>query len=412
MQHQPDQPDDQTTGPDDFGLRLQRLREARGLTRKTLAGLVGRSPEWLKKAERRNVIPDLSMLVRLARAMRLPSVDALVGPMEVPVDVEVKRGHPEAAGIEAAVMTWEVLAPGGEPTDADSLARRARELLYLWHQHEAPRQATAALLPRLIRDGRQAVRALEGAERRKAASALVETYALAEHWLAWITDRHVMTVIADRAMRAAEDADDPHALALASWGWGNVMRYVDADTALAVVEQAGAPLRRLMDDDVATTEQGALWGSLQLHQAVTHAQAGRAGDAERHMDAARTALRGIPRGWQHPVTVFAEYNVDIHAVSVDAELSRGGTGAIDIDPDTVPGPYRRSRLWLDAARAWHSGGDHLAAVTALDKAMQTSAENMTYSPPARALAGALVDSGKGMIVPQARRIATDLGVLA
>ncbi|MFC7331432.1 hypothetical protein [Marinactinospora rubrisoli] len=234
---------------------------------------------------------------------------------------------------------------------------------------------------------------------------------MAEHWLSWIGGRHIMTVIADRAMRAAEDADDPHMIALATWGWGNTWRYIDRDHVVSTIESAARPLRRAMDAGTADEEAAAMWGSLQLHQAVTHAQAGREADALRHLDRAAEVAPRLPAGWQHPVTVFAPYNVQIHGVSVSAELSKGSRTAVDIDPDTVPGPYRRSRLWLDAARAWWAAGDQLGAVTALDRAMTTSSESMRHTPPARTLAGELVDSGGAMIAPQARRIATDLGVL-
>ena len=73
-----------------FGQRLQGLRERRGLTRVVLAGLVGRSPSWVKKIERQNVMPSLDMLVRLARALKLQTVDELVGPMELPVGIETR----------------------------------------------------------------------------------------------------------------------------------------------------------------------------------------------------------------------------------------------------------------------------------------------------------------------------------
>lgn len=397
-----------------FGERLQRIRERRGLTREVLAGLVGRSPGWIKKAEKQNVMPNLEYLVRLAKALRLPTVDALTGPMDLPTGLDLTYGHDEAEAIMAAITSWELDDGDVEQVSGADLRHRARAAMRLWQTHPSPREATARLLPQLIRDGRGAMRTLHGQERRVAAAALVESYILAEHWLSWIAGRETMMVIADRAMHTAEEADQPEVLAEAAWGWGNTMRYVDSEASIRLVDRVSRRLRRSLDDDAGDTETAGMWGSLQLHQAITHAQSGREGDALRHLDQARDISRRLPEGWQHPITVFAPYNVDLHGVSVQAELCKGSEGsrlALKIDPETIPGPYRRSRLWLDAARAWWASGDALGAVTALQHACQTSAENMRYSPHARTLAGQLLDRGGLMVAPQARGIAADLELI-
>ncbi|PRX96824.1 helix-turn-helix domain-containing protein [Allonocardiopsis opalescens] len=398
-----------------FGERLQRIRERRGLSRVVLAGLVGRSPSWVKKAEKQNVMPDLDMLVRLSRALRLKSVEELVGPMEVPLNLVVRTDHELAEPIRRAILSWDPVAHDGPAVPGGVLRRRVREAMAVWHLNPSPRQATAPLLPSLITEARHSVRTLEGQDRRDAAAALVEAYTLAEHWLSWIGDRSLMMVLADRAMHAAEVADDPHVMAEAAWAWGNVLRYIDSNASISLVNRAAQPLRQLMDGDRATEEQAAMWGSLQLHNAITHAQSGREGEAQQHLDDAAKTARRLPAGWQHPVTVFAPFNVSIHQVSVQTELCKGDEGtrlALAIDPDTIPGPYRRSRLWLDAARASWTAGDQLGAATALDNACRVSVENMRFTPTARTLAGNLVDRGGLMIAPQARRIAHELGVIA
>jgi len=396
-----------------FGERLQRLRQQRGLTRVVLGGLVGRSGEWVKKLEKRGAMPDLSMLVRLARALRLRSVDELVGPQEVPLDIDLRTPYEAAGPVRDAIMTWDL--PTGDPTPPALLRERARDAMELWHMHPAPREATSLILPELILDARYAVSVLTGAEKRAAAATLSEVYALTEHWLSWIGDRGLMMVLADRCMAAAQEADDPHSLAVATWGYGNVHRYVDPDFTIRLVDQAAARLWPVIDDGAATREQVGAWGSLQLHNAVTHARSGREGDALRHLDAAEVVAGRIPGGWAHPVTAFAPYNVEIHGVSVAADLSKGSDGtrrALAIDPETVPGPYRRSRLWLDAARAWWAAGDAMAAVTALGHACDTSVENMRYGPLAKQLVTSLLSSGGAMVVPQAKRIAEQLDVAA
>lgn len=394
-----------------FGERLRTIRERGGLSRQVLAGLVGRSASWLKKIETgENGIPDLYMLARLARTLRLTKLDDLVGPLEIPTFLDVRPDRTDdVRAFRQALTMWPV--PASEPVSGAELRQRVRAAWTLWHANAAPRAATGRILPELILDGRIAMARLDGPERRRAAAAMVECYTLTGHWLAWIADGALLRIIADRAMQAAQDADDPHALGEAAWQFGNVMRYVDSDETISVVERAARPLRAAMDADSATDDQAALYGSLMLHQAITHAQRGRAGDAERHLDLAGPVAEELPRGFQHPMTVFAPWNVNIHHVSVLAELSSGSDGALAVDPETVPGPYRRSRLWLDSARALYTSGDQLGALRGLQRATETCAENMKHSPPARTLAGNLVDRGGPMIQAEARAVARELDVI-
>ena len=78
---------------------------------------------------------------------------------------------------------------------------------------------------------------------------------------------------ADRAMSAAQDADQPLALAGAAWTLGMVQRSAgDTDGALALATQAAALLEPALEES--GDEPRALYGALQLHAAITAAQAG------------------------------------------------------------------------------------------------------------------------------------------
>lgn len=82
-----------------IGARIQVIRERQGKTRTVVAGLVGRSPQWLKDVERgRRLPPRWDMLVRLAQVLHV-DVTALTGDA---------GGH--CTGISAAPRG----APGGD----------------------------------------------------------------------------------------------------------------------------------------------------------------------------------------------------------------------------------------------------------------------------------------------------------
>ncbi|MFI0451895.1 helix-turn-helix domain-containing protein [Actinomadura sp. 6N118] len=62
------------------GERIKILRERRGLSRPTLAGLVGMSASWLKDVERGRLLPPrLPTLVKLTEALGLGDVALLAG---------------------------------------------------------------------------------------------------------------------------------------------------------------------------------------------------------------------------------------------------------------------------------------------------------------------------------------------
>ncbi|PSK97756.1 helix-turn-helix protein [Murinocardiopsis flavida] len=70
-----------------FGQRLKLLRTRRGMTREVLGGLVGRSGSWVKAVEcGRLATPKLSLLLRLAEALRTRDLAQLTGCQSVDVD--------------------------------------------------------------------------------------------------------------------------------------------------------------------------------------------------------------------------------------------------------------------------------------------------------------------------------------
>ena len=400
------------------GERIQILRERKGLTRPVLAGLVGMSPSWLKGIERGTRLPPrLPLLVKLAEALAVGDVAVLAGTdmdlggASVPVQSFARIPHDAVPAIREAVRDPLLVVPAGDEPDVAALASRAADAWVTWHQSAEHRTDVGRVLPRLVTDARVAARTAQGQDRRAANAVLADVYALVQHEIVWASETELGVTAADRAMTAAQDADDPLALAGAAWTLGMVQRSAgDTDGALGLADSAAALLEPRLEDG--PDELRAMYGALQLHAATTAARAGREGDAWRHWDTA-DATAGRLGGYHHPWTMFGSANVKLHAVSISADLSRSGEAhghAEQIDPDEIPSRERRGRLGVEIARAYHQRRDYPATLHWLETAYATSHDSVQYSPTARQMTADTVDHGGPLISRRARSLAGSIGL--
>jgi hypothetical protein len=121
----------------------------------------------------------------------------------------------------------------------------------------------------------------------------------------------------------------------------------------------------------------------------------------------------LPGGYHHPWTMFGSANVDLHAVSISADLTKSQEArnrAEQIDPENIPSRERRGRLGVEIARSYGQRQDYPGMLHWLELAYQTSADSVRYSPSARQLATEAVDHGGPLISRQARALAGSLGL--
>ncbi|MBF6099098.1 helix-turn-helix domain-containing protein [Nocardia cyriacigeorgica] len=396
-----------------IGERIQTIRTRTGKSRAVVAGLVGRSEEWLRDVERgRQGAPGLEMLLKLGQALGVRDLTELTGDHELLVGLSRRAGHPIVPAIREAIESVD-LTPAPPTIGPGELRARVDRAWRLWHTSTTPRADAGAMLPELIREGRRALRTLDGADRRTAAAALSGAYALSEQVLAWVADAPLLWLAADRCMAAAEIADDPVTLASASWVLGNVWRSTSREEdAYRLAQEAVALLEPRLDD---SKEAKALWGACHLHGAITAARLGREGDALRGIDSAMAMARALPDGSAHPWTLFGVVNTEVTAVSVMVDMRRSG-GALEaasvVDPDAMPSIDRRARLWLELSRAYGQQKDWLGTLGALRTATAISEESMSCHPMSRNLAAELVTHGGKIVEREARSLARRLGVTA
>lgn len=401
------------------GERIQILRERKGLTRPVLAGLVGMSPSWLKGIERGTRLPPrLPLLVKLAEALAVGDVAVLAGSdmdlggASVPVGSFARIPHDAVPAIRDALRDPLLVVPASAAVpEVGALASRTADAWRVWHQSTEHRTDVGRVLPRLVTDARIAVRTAQGDDRRAASAVLSDVYALVQHEIVWASEAELTWTAADRAMSAAQDADQPLALAGAAWTLGMVQRSAgDTDGALALADGAAGLLEPRLEEG--TDELRAIYGSLQLHAATTAARAGREGDAWRHWDVADAVARRLGT-YFHPWTMFGTANVKLHAVSISADLSRSGQAqghADQIDPEEIPSRERRGRLGVEIARSYHQRRDYSATLHWLEQAYATSHDSVLYSPTARQMTADAVDHGGPLISRRARSLAGSIGL--
>ncbi|WP_246204035.1 helix-turn-helix domain-containing protein [Streptomyces tailanensis] len=397
------------------GELLRERRERRQLTRAALGGLVGRSPDWVKKVERNErPVRSLAMIVNLARVLGCQDVSELTGAdVSVPIDDGGKLSHSGVPDLRAAIHA-PLFGAAGTPEDVGELAGRVRQAWDIWHRAREQRTAVASVLPGLIKAGHATVRAAEGAEKRRASVILSEMYALAQQYAAHTVEPELYWVIVDRARMAAEQSDDPIALASAAWIVGNGLRVAgQTEEALRMVADAADTLRPQLEGG--SDRLRGTYGSLCLHAAVTAAQDSRDGDAWRWHDEADRTAKKLGPSYAHPWTMFGKGNVSVHAVTIGADLRTPGVALqqlADVDPESIPSLERRSRLFLDAAKAEHVRREKASALQYLRLAYKTSPEAVRYVPSGRALAVDLKRTATGALSHLAGELADDIGVAA
>jgi transcriptional regulator with XRE-family HTH domain len=386
--------------PRTTGERIRIKREARGMSRPVLAGLVGRSSDWLKKIENGDrQLNSLPLLIQLARTLGVDDLSELTGDdYNAPTGAWQKDVHHVVPAIRLAMQeasfgpSWSVAAT--PVLDADDLDRQVTQLWWLWHRSPTQRSEVGAALPQLIMQAHSAIRSAQGNTRRHCRSAAADLYRLVQRLLAHICEPELHALAVERGRALSEDADTPMSLAQAAWSSSvGLCASGDYEAAAQLADHGAATLLRSCADDLTPAAMGTL-GALQLEAAAAHGLAGREGDAYRYLDAAAATAGRMPHGSWHLPSAFDRTNVEILAVIVGVSLHRSGeavTRARKIDLSGTRSVVRRSRLLLECAHAHANRREFADAVRSLDIAAKISTEAVALIPWAQTLADELAE---------------------
>ncbi|MGH3838001.1 MAG: helix-turn-helix domain-containing protein, partial [Pseudonocardiaceae bacterium] len=250
--------------------RLRRIRRARGMSLRVLAGLAGMSKSHLDRIERGEVALDRhSEIVALADALQ-------VAPSElIRVDVPAPgNGHADSAtkAVRHALMAISHQLPGGQVLGVDALRARVATSVEAHCGCDQPGDVGAAL-PGLIRDLHTSIAAGKDVAELLDLAILLHTQ-VTVGWLRVVgASSDLRWQAAVLAHDAAQDRGTPTALGVALWGGLYVMiGEGNFDLALAGLDAVTVPTN--------TPESMQLAGILALSRSLLAAVDSRPGDVE------------------------------------------------------------------------------------------------------------------------------------
>ncbi|WP_454198253.1 helix-turn-helix domain-containing protein [Nocardia sp. Marseille-Q1738] len=369
------------------GKRIRSHRERVGMSRPVLAGLVGRSAEWLKAVENgRLQAPRLPMLLRIARALELEDLAELTGNGHaVPVSVFAGERHAALTDVRSALTDYRLAAPN-RSASAQHLALRLQHAWQVRHASPDHRTQLGALLPGLIRDA-QGVARVPGDDRRAARRVLSGVYQLADFFVAYQPAAELVWLVADRALNEAYEADDPYMIACGAWSMVQALRDSGRwDEGIALARSAIAQLAPYLGRDGIPDDWRGITGALQAELAYVHARRGRYGDAWAHWEAASRIADQLGPAYRHVQTSFSIPVMQAHATTLGVELCRPGEAlraGRAFDADRIASVPRRSRHFIEVARAHYQRDEFVAALALLNKSERTAPETIRYNGYAR-----------------------------
>lgn len=401
---------DQTTR----GQIIRSHRRRRGYSQTVLAGLVGRSESWLSQVERGRLSVDShEVLSRLAEVLRIPLTE-LTG-----CEPEADRvRYTPAADIERAMMRYTslevIIAETGreEPVNADRLRIEAH---HTYAAYQATRYAEAGRrLPRLIRDVEAAARS-RGADRPVVSSTRAMVYNTTAAVLRRVGAKDLAWQAADRAMAAAEWADEPLLAAVGAYRLAYVfVSRGDPDVAGELAMGAAHTLERRMRPG--TPEELSVYGGLHLAAATAAAAEYDRAAVCRFLRQAQRAADRLGRDANHHGTAFGPTNVAIHTLSTsvktgDAKAAVASGEMLDVAHLSAGLVGRRAQVHLDMARAYTLTRQDAAAVNTLLEAERIAAELVRHDPSTATVLTELLRREHRRSTPELRPLAQRAGIV-
>jgi transcriptional regulator with XRE-family HTH domain len=368
-----------------FPDRVAELRRQRGLSQRELGAAIRRSESWVSQVERGvqpverfAVLQTLADALGVAARVLRPDAGALVEPE--PVE---NKGRTEVDELQLALAGHPALASilsdgdNSTPPDIGHLRQQVSEAWQLTHssQFAALSHHLSLLLPQL----ETAARTTKSHNRRVIHELLASAYQAAAATFVAVDEPAAAWIAADRAIRAAEDAGHPLQVVAGLFRLAHTFIRLDRlDLAERVATTAIDALQDRTGLADCPPEELSLLGAMHLVLAVISSRENDRTKTREHIATARQIAGRLGIDRNDLDTEFGPTNVELHAVSVAADLGDAGEAlerAAGLDASGLS-PERQARFHLDLARA-HAQRRHVGdAVAALLTAEGLSPEQI------------------------------------
>jgi transcriptional regulator with XRE-family HTH domain len=359
-----------------LGRKIAAERRRRGLSQPELARMIDRSVAWVSQVERGvRKVDRMSVLETVAAALDVPLAELAA---EAPVVAAVTEEPPGAGGLRLVLSGAHALRAmlnGRRVPAIGTLRTKARKA---WDLTHAGRYTDLTdLLSSLVPDLETAARAVPDSQRAEVFELMASTYQACSAALAKLGEPEAAWIAADRAMAAAERADNP--MLVAAGAFRLVFVFLTArhyDQAEETARTAAGALWPVANDG--NPQAMSLWGSLTLQRAVIAARMNDPDTAYDQLERASEMAGRLGEGHNEYNTEFGPANVRLYEIAVAVELGDAGRAlraAATVDTSGLSAE-RQARMLVDVARAHAQRRQVHAAVTALRKAEAITPEQI------------------------------------
>lgn len=390
-------------------VRLYRIE--RRMSTVALATHAGITTRYLEMIESDSKTPSVPVLRKLGKVLGVRT-SSLLG--EAPSEAHEGPVNPRLAEVERALFTYRSLslAESTELPTLDELGEQISAAEQAWYTSPSKYSDVLRVLPDLIVGSERAVH--EYGRSAQACRQASEVYQLARMILKHLGRVDLGAVVSDRAMRYAEEAEDPLLIAGATWTLAQSMLSDDMPAgALEVTMKGSEALEPLLPDGA--PEHFSLYGGLLLTGSIA---AGRTGDPWRARELlrepARKAALRVGDGHNYHNTVFGPTNVAIHMVSVESEageVSEALRLADEVDLSQVPSLERKTSHLYQVARCYDCRNNDAAVFVHLKMAEQLCPQDFQHKQHVRSMVSTLVKRAKPSYAPEVREFAGRIGLL-
>lgn len=273
------------------GQRVRHYRRKNGnRSQAAIAGLCGISERYLQQIEAGQKIPSAEVLARLAEELRVPLAALL---SSKPIDSTTPPPSTMSPEVMHALMGCRPSRHATQ-TDPARLRERVEQAWRIWQSSKARFTQAAGVLPDLIAEVEHARRAdsaaSDPAAQREVLRVAADMYGLLRSYCRRAGRLDLSLMVADRAIHAAEDADDPVRVAAAQWNLGHVLLSHSDTSAIEQAKEVALLAIEQLRRTPATAEATALEGALELVAVVSDARRGRWWEARQRIGRRATPL--------------------------------------------------------------------------------------------------------------------------